>query len=29
MIVTSSSSEIHCKELELKDNEMLYVPVTF
>lgn len=28
MIVTSSSPDFHCKGLELKDNEMLYVPVT-
>lgn len=28
MIVTPSSPEFHCKELELKDNEMLYVPAT-
>lgn len=29
MIVTSSSLEFHCKEVELKDNKMLYVPATF
>lgn len=29
MIVTSSSPEFHCKEVELKDNEILYVPSTF
>lgn len=28
MIVTSSSPEFHCKELELKDNKMFYVPAT-
>lgn len=29
MIVTSSSPEFPCKEVELKDNEILYVPSTF